>query len=188
MRQEDPTELSRDVAEKVDGLATCLATDVEIGPVQVIVPLIMTSACLHRVVDELNRAAISVDEECAAALRRAGVHFLRARDQIQQALVHLPQDPPAGVPRGRLHGRPRNLDPLPDWRRRLAAMRLWGSTRRDDDIHYIAPRGRRSVAADSSSHSSSGREGRRFQRAVTERNRWRTSSTMDGALVLSHAA
>lgn len=98
---DNPTGLSRDVAEKVVELAACLSTDVQIDPVQVIVPLIATSAGLHLVVDELNRATVSVDEETAAALRRAGDHFLRARDEIRRALAHLPRQSWPGTTYGR---------------------------------------------------------------------------------------
>src|SRR5689334_22785654 len=103
--KDDPTELSRDVAEAVVNLAACLSTDVQVDALNVLAPLFMAAGGLRRVMDEMAQAAISVDEEAAAALRHAGEHFSQAKADVAAAIAHLPKQAPPGT----VYGKPRNV-------------------------------------------------------------------------------
>ncbi|GGM89913.1 hypothetical protein ACFFX1_21395 [Dactylosporangium sucinum] len=87
----DPTRLAEKAAAAVDRLAACLATDVQIDPGRVILPLIQTAHGLHDIADELSRAAISVDEAAAAAARAAAENFLHAATELGNAMLRLPE-------------------------------------------------------------------------------------------------
>jgi hypothetical protein len=102
----DPA-LARELSAAVDALAACLATDVEIDPTQVFAPLVRSMSRLAVIATELSMAAMSVNEPAGLAAGRAAEHCLKARGELAQALTRFPDT----SPRGRLYGRPRNLDP-----------------------------------------------------------------------------
>lgn len=88
---QDPTKLSRAVADAADKLAECLGGDVQIDTMEMFAPLIAATLALHTIAHELALAALPVDEAAAAAARRAGAHFLEAQQELLQTLRRLPQ-------------------------------------------------------------------------------------------------
>jgi primosomal protein N'' len=97
-----PTHLSREVYTATTRLARCLATDVSIEPVHVIVPLVKSMDRLEEIAKELARAAISVDEPAAQAAYRAAEQFAAARKELTDAAVRLRDaEPPRPGPRRR---------------------------------------------------------------------------------------
>ncbi|GGM52906.1 hypothetical protein ACFFX1_55270 [Dactylosporangium sucinum] len=93
----DPYELARRIKDTADELAQVLATDVRIDPARVIVPLMVALAFLRAGTDELALASMSVDEEAAAAARRAGQALQEAQEELGIVLTRLPQDEAGGV-------------------------------------------------------------------------------------------
>ena len=93
----EPTILARQVADAVTGLARCLAINITIDPEDVIGPLIAASHRLHKIATELSLVATPVSEESGLAARRAAERFLQAKDELAQALVRLPREPPQGT-------------------------------------------------------------------------------------------
>jgi hypothetical protein len=61
-----PTGNRRDLGDPTD-LARCLATDVRIEPVQVLMPLLQTMARMEEIAAALGRAANSIDEPAGHA-------------------------------------------------------------------------------------------------------------------------
>ncbi|MFC5002542.1 hypothetical protein ACFPIJ_32500 [Dactylosporangium cerinum] len=106
-RDKDPFVLAGRVEDATVELAMLLREDVSIDPAHVIVPLMATMGGLTAAVEEIARAAVSVDEEAAVVLRRAAGLFMQARGDLQEALMRLP----VVAPRGTLYGA--RLDPPP---------------------------------------------------------------------------
>ncbi|MFI6134045.1 hypothetical protein [Micromonospora sp. NPDC051141] len=84
-----PTYLSRQVHTATAKLARCLATDVSIEPVHVIVPLIKAMDQLEAISKDLARAAISVDEPAAEAAYRAAAQIAAARQELVDTALRL---------------------------------------------------------------------------------------------------
>lgn len=95
----DPARLAEKVAVAIDRLAACLATDVRIEPVDVLLPLIQTARSLYDVSDEISRAAVGVDQPAAAASRRAAHHFLSASTELGVTVARLSVQPPRSAER-----------------------------------------------------------------------------------------
>jgi hypothetical protein len=85
----DPTRLARRLYDAANDLARCLATDVRIEPVHLIVPLLQTMDRLGQIAGELGRAAISVDEPAAHAAFRAADQCASAGRELTVAVVRL---------------------------------------------------------------------------------------------------
>jgi hypothetical protein len=103
----DPTALSRRLYDAANELARCLATDVRIEPVHVIVPLLKTMDRLQQIAGELGRAAISVDEPAAHAAYRAAEQFAGAHRELTETVVRLRDASRTPRPPGRAPRQPR---------------------------------------------------------------------------------
>lgn len=99
----DPTKLARRLYAAATELSRCLATDVRIEPVHVIVPLLKTMDRLQDIARELGRAAISVDEPAAQAANRAAEQLDAVHRELAEVVIRLDNTdrPPPPSPRGR---------------------------------------------------------------------------------------